>query len=84
MARHIGYYNDHRDIRELAGKTPGEIVTHYLSGLGAFHSDKDTTPSYPVQGLRPVKRGKSTYYVQKNVDRKYPDSPDNFIDIYVK
>lgn len=84
MARHIGYFNDPRDIRELAGKTPGEIVTHYLAGRGAFHSDTDPLAFYPVQGLRPVKRGNSAYYVQKSVDRKHPDSPDNFIDIYVK
>lgn len=83
MAQHLGYYNDPRDIRELASMTPREIVGHYRKGLGAFHEVSSWHP-FGLQGLHPVKSGGKTYYVRKTIDKKYPDSPDNFIDIYVK
>ena len=84
MAQHLGYYNDPEDVKKLIGKTPDAIVRYYRRGYGAFHTNTVPFAFYPVQGLRPVTRGKTTYYVQKLVDRKHLDSPDNFIDIYVK
>lgn len=36
--RHIGYYNDYEDVKELFGCTANFIVQTMLGGLGAFHS----------------------------------------------
>lgn len=38
--RHIGYYNEVGDIRELAGKSAKEIVDYCNKGYGHFYEDK--------------------------------------------
>lgn len=36
--RHIGYYNDYEDVKNLFGRTANFVVQTMLDGLGAFHS----------------------------------------------
>lgn len=36
--RHIGYYNDYEDVKNLFGRTANYVVQAMLDGLGAFHS----------------------------------------------
>ena len=55
--RHLGYYNDIPDIMALSQKTASEIVNHYKSGLGAFHTDTaheedtDLVPADEVEAI---------------------------------
>lgn len=35
--RHIGYYNDYEDVKNLFGRTANYVVQTMLDGLGAFH-----------------------------------------------
>ena len=35
--RHIGYYNDYEDVKNLFGRTATFVVQTMLDGLGAFH-----------------------------------------------
>ena len=36
--RHIGYYHDYEDIKNLFGRTANYVVQTMLDGLGAFHN----------------------------------------------
>ena len=38
--KHLGYYNEVGDIRELSRKSADEIVDYYKKGYGAFYEDK--------------------------------------------
>lgn len=81
MVRHIAYYNDPQDIKELMDKDAKQIVKHFKKGLGASLSSND--PDYaPIQGCRPVMVGKQKWYVKKSIDRKNLDGCDNYIDLY--
>ena len=81
MVRHIAYYNDPEDIKELMDKDAKQIVKHFKKGLGASLSSAD--PDYaPIKGCRPVMVGKQKWYVKKSIDRKNLDGCDNYIDLY--
>jgi len=83
MAKNIGYYNDPVDIKELADKTPAQIVRHHLKKLGCFFNAGD--PDYaPIRGLRPVTVSGKKWYVKKTIDRKHIEDGDNFIDIFLE
>jgi hypothetical protein len=81
MVRHIAYYNDPEDIKELMDKDAKSIVKYFKKGMGASLSSSD--PDYaPIQGCRPVMVGKQKWYVKKSIDRKNLDGCDNYIDLY--
>lgn len=81
MVKHIAYYNDPTDIKELMDKDAKQIVKHFKKGLGASLSSND--PDYaPIKGCRPVMVGKQKWYVKKSIDRKNLDGCDNYIDLY--
>lgn len=42
--RHIGYFNDIPDIRELSRKSADEIIDYYKKGYGKFYEDKSREP----------------------------------------
>ena len=81
MVRHIAYYNDPEDIKELMDKDAKSIVKYFKKGMGASLSSSD--PDYaPIQGCHPVMVGKQKWYVKKSIDRKNLDGCDNYIDLY--
>ena len=81
MVRHIAYYNDPEDIKELMDKDAKSIVKYLKKGMGASLSSSD--PDYaPIKGCRPVMVGKQKWYVKKSIDRKNLDGCDNYIDLY--
>lgn len=38
--KHLGYYNEVGDIRELSRKSADDIVDYYEEGYGAFYADE--------------------------------------------
>lgn len=42
--RHLGYFNDIPDIRELSRKSADEIIDYYKKGYGKFYEDKSHEP----------------------------------------
>lgn len=81
IVKHIGYFNDPHDIKELMGKDAKSIVKYYKKNQGNLWSSGD--PDYaPVKGRHPVVIGKEKWYVRKSIDKKNLDSEDNFIDLY--
>ena len=79
MAKHIGYYNDPDDIKDLLDDSDEAVIRYYLDDLGAFHESDEPMS---VKGLKPVTVKGKKWYVKRDINRDDLDSEDNFIDIF--
>lgn len=84
--RHIGYYNDYEDVKNLFGRTANFVVQTMLDGLGAFHSvpgESETdidNPKFETDADKFVKTDNGNYLVR--FERGNDKGEGWFIDIY--
>ena len=84
--RHIGYYNDYEDVKNLFGRTANFVVQTMLDGLGAFHSvpgESETDiddPKFETDADKFVKTDNGNYLVR--FERGNNNGEGWFIDIY--
>ena len=79
MAKHIGYFNDPEDIKELFDETDEEVIKYYLEDFGAFHESDEPMST---KGLKPVSVKGNKWYVKRDINPDDIDSEDNFIDLF--